>query len=397
MGLETASFVSNLVATNPVAGDTKSQGDDHLRLIKGALQSTFPNASKAFYFPDSSAKTIAYSVLATDMNKLLTGDATAGAFAFTLPTLAAGDAGWHVEIMKIDASANAVTITGTVNGAANPTLTRRYESAILLWSGTAWFMMRQRPTLDTIDFSNNSVTAAILRDSAALSVIGNPTNASTDPSDIVAASDGLVLLRSGATLAFGQVAALGITDGIITPTKMSLEGRAFQGALYHIRDEKASGTDGDALTSGSWTTRTLQTEKQDDLTVTTAANVISLAAGTYWTEINAVSHFSGTATNGGVQNIMSKLRLRNTTDGVTLCHGIGIRYQGQDDGGGNNQAMDIGLMTTISDRFVLAGTKNVELQNWITNGFSGPTSKGGKAISSGENEVYADVRIYKTG
>lgn len=166
MGLESAAFVSNLVATNPVAGDTKSQGDDHLRLIKAALQATFPNASKAFYFPDSAAKTLAYTVLATDMLKFLTGDATAGAFAFTLPTLAVGDAGWRVAIMKIDASANAVTITGTVNGAANPTLTRRYEAAILWWTGTAWFMARQRPTIDTIDITALAVTTALINDLA---------------------------------------------------------------------------------------------------------------------------------------------------------------------------------------------------------------------------------------
>lgn len=42
MGLEAATFINQLVATNPVgATDPKSQGDDHLRLIKSALQATF--------------------------------------------------------------------------------------------------------------------------------------------------------------------------------------------------------------------------------------------------------------------------------------------------------------------------------------------------------------------
>lgn len=41
-------FISGLVATNPVgATDPKSQGDDHLRLIKVALKGTFPNLSGA--------------------------------------------------------------------------------------------------------------------------------------------------------------------------------------------------------------------------------------------------------------------------------------------------------------------------------------------------------------
>jgi hypothetical protein len=48
MGLESATFISGLVATNPVgATDPKAQGDDHIRLVKSVLQSTFPNANAA--------------------------------------------------------------------------------------------------------------------------------------------------------------------------------------------------------------------------------------------------------------------------------------------------------------------------------------------------------------
>lgn len=44
MGLETATYIHELVATNPVgATDTKGQGDDHLRLLKSTLQNTFAN------------------------------------------------------------------------------------------------------------------------------------------------------------------------------------------------------------------------------------------------------------------------------------------------------------------------------------------------------------------
>ena len=47
MGLETGTYISDLVATNPVAGDPKSQGDDHLRLLKSTVKATFPNVSDA--------------------------------------------------------------------------------------------------------------------------------------------------------------------------------------------------------------------------------------------------------------------------------------------------------------------------------------------------------------
>jgi len=45
MGLETASYISQLVATNPLATDPLSQGDDHLRLIKSVLQTQFSGLS----------------------------------------------------------------------------------------------------------------------------------------------------------------------------------------------------------------------------------------------------------------------------------------------------------------------------------------------------------------
>jgi hypothetical protein len=47
MGLETATYVNQLVSTNPAASDGLSQGDDHIRLVKGALLSTFPNFTSA--------------------------------------------------------------------------------------------------------------------------------------------------------------------------------------------------------------------------------------------------------------------------------------------------------------------------------------------------------------
>lgn len=46
-GLETGTYISDLVATNPLSSDLASTSDDHLRLIKGTLKNTFPNISGA--------------------------------------------------------------------------------------------------------------------------------------------------------------------------------------------------------------------------------------------------------------------------------------------------------------------------------------------------------------
>lgn len=47
MGLETGTYISDLVVTNPTSADPKNQGDDHLRLLKYTVKTTFPNVAGA--------------------------------------------------------------------------------------------------------------------------------------------------------------------------------------------------------------------------------------------------------------------------------------------------------------------------------------------------------------
>lgn len=47
MSLETATYIDGLNVANPTATDLKSQGDDHLRLIKSTIKATFPNLTGA--------------------------------------------------------------------------------------------------------------------------------------------------------------------------------------------------------------------------------------------------------------------------------------------------------------------------------------------------------------
>lgn len=47
MALETATYLSQLVATNPTATDPVAQGANHLRLLKAVLQAQFPNFTAA--------------------------------------------------------------------------------------------------------------------------------------------------------------------------------------------------------------------------------------------------------------------------------------------------------------------------------------------------------------
>lgn len=47
MALETGTYISDLTITNPTSTDPKSQGDDHLRLLKSTVKATFPNITGA--------------------------------------------------------------------------------------------------------------------------------------------------------------------------------------------------------------------------------------------------------------------------------------------------------------------------------------------------------------
>ncbi|MCA0318232.1 MAG: hypothetical protein LCH88_09200 [Proteobacteria bacterium] len=69
--------------------------------------------------------------------------------------------------------------------------------------------------------NDDAVTDAKLRNSAGLSVVGRAAGTTGDPADIVAGSDGQVLVRTGPTLGFGQVATAGIANDAVTVAKIA--------------------------------------------------------------------------------------------------------------------------------------------------------------------------------
>lgn len=75
-------------------------------------------------------------------------------------------------------------------------------------------------SVDTAAIEDNAVTNAKLRQSAGLSVIGRSANTTGNVADITAASDDLVLRRSGTAIGFGQVVAGGIASDAVTTAKI---------------------------------------------------------------------------------------------------------------------------------------------------------------------------------
>ena len=79
MSVEAATYINQLDATKPASGDPKSEGDDHLRLLKSAVKATFPNLTATPVTPTSA-----------DLNTVA-GASSTGAVGFNVQTQASTD------------------------------------------------------------------------------------------------------------------------------------------------------------------------------------------------------------------------------------------------------------------------------------------------------------------
>ena len=76
MGVETATYIDDLDVTLPAATDSLGQADDHLRLIKSTVKTTFPNVAGEVGASHTELNVLDGAVVATDdLTKL--GEVTA--------------------------------------------------------------------------------------------------------------------------------------------------------------------------------------------------------------------------------------------------------------------------------------------------------------------------------
>jgi len=116
MALETATYISQLTATNPVASDSVSVGDDHLRLLKTVLKTNFSGlnssgttavtatAAEMNYLDLATLGTSADSKVLTQASGVVTiaGDVVVSG---TTPTITIGDAGAEDASIVFDGNA----------------------------------------------------------------------------------------------------------------------------------------------------------------------------------------------------------------------------------------------------------------------------------------------------
>ena len=161
MALESASYLNDLVTSNPVGStDSKSEGDDHLRLLKSVLKATFPNL--AGRTGRIQGKTASYNAVANDNTSVIVF--TAG----TTPTLGTAVAasslgnGWN--ILCINVSGSTVTIdpngSETVNGGATQDIDDDYVAFI--WCDGSNFYAIVLPLVPPAAIATNVPTGAML-------------------------------------------------------------------------------------------------------------------------------------------------------------------------------------------------------------------------------------------
>jgi hypothetical protein len=194
-------------------------------------------------------------------------------------TITAGDNNAAtVSVIRGDLTSSDITVgsgTGAVVGSGT-TLTinkgNLTSSDITVGSGTNAVL----GSGTTLTIGTNAVTNAKFRQSAALSVVGNSTNATADVADITAGTDGHVLRRSGTSLGFGQIATAGIGDDQVTFAK-----------IQDITDNRllgrSAGTSGDmqeisvgsglTLSAGTLSTTGLAPNNADYLVLTNDASL----------------------------------------------------------------------------------------------------------------------------
>jgi hypothetical protein len=376
MGVESATYIDGLTTTWPLSTDQKTQGDDHLRLLKAVLQATFPITGRALRPYRTAAKTGAYSVLATDDMTLFLVNASGGAFNLTLP--AVPSVPFRIGVMKIGGDTNAVGFVGTVNGGSAASINYPGQYTEIFGDGTSY----HQPLVGMLP--NDYVTFARMQNIATDRLIGRDTAASGDPEEVTI----LQALEWVAALARGDL----LTRGALTMGRLAIgaAGRYLRSdgtdplwalpyaPLFHIRKESSSGTNGQNMTAATWNQLALDATVQNQITgASLGTNEFTLPAGTF-----RFTSFPGF--RGSDNGIECQARLRNTTDGTTTLRGATF-----DSGNGGGA-----IFAPLWGDFTIAAPKTFQIQLWVSTG-AGTAQM--QASSSGEGEVYNETQIEQIG
>jgi len=151
----------------------------------------------------------------------------------------------------------------------------------------------------------------------------------------------------------------------------------FANELLHVRDEKASGTNGGSTSVGN-NTLTLNTVLTNEITgASLSSNQITLPAGTYYIEASGMAFFVD----------QFKLFLKNVTDNTnTIIGQSGFATNGVSSSNSN--------LSHVKGRFTIASQKIFSLVMYTS--AARATNGLGVQVGDGTTEVYHQAQIWRT-
>ncbi len=248
MSLETGTYISDLVATNPTSSDQKAQGDDHVRLIKSTVKTTFPNISGAvtpthteLNFVDGVTSAIQTQIdtKATKTGATYTGthDLTGATVTVAAPAVGANPVTkTYADTLAFNTALPAQTVDGTtrllysLNGTADYTQIKTVDDTSLIGSGNiAIGGIEMAPIAGGTltgkkTYSIIANAAYVLPDFTGSSAMGLifPTNAASVPSSVTTSDGwGIATGASAGTLSMIIPASSGSAHGVWTGQTMT--------------------------------------------------------------------------------------------------------------------------------------------------------------------------------
>lgn len=367
--------------------------------LKGALDTSGYTTTYAIQTSPVLSKTAAYTVTTNDKGKHIACDPTGGSFALTLPSaITAGD-GFIIEASHNADSDNPVSILPqagqTVGGKASLVLTRR-QSAMLVSDGANWrIKSARRPFYESLFRVTDRLTAAPSSPVAGAKYIINGTPTGTWSTlgfaqhDVVE-SDGnggwiqwvpqdgwqAYVIDENLVSVFVDTAWTDWSN-VTAPTTSALKCAVYE-------DFKSNGTAGGSATTGSYQTRTLNTEVKNTITgVSLASNQITLPPGTY------LIHFWQVLYNVGAS--ASKIKVISGTATPTNIYASWSNHALTDAGGDVASIYDATPSTGI---LTVTATAVIELQYYVASTAGGTSALGlASAEPDGSGETYARVTL----
>lgn len=324
---------------------------------------TVDNASSVEQLWTTTSKTVDYTVVEDDKDKMILVDATSGAVTISLLAAATAGDGFRIIVKKTDVSANAVTIDGnsaeTIDGAATQVISTQYDSKNIICDGSNWHEFKNVGNPTTLVDSNGNeviilngvasavneftVTNAATGNAPEISATGDDSNIDIDltpkgTGNTNLSTGGLELggnevLSEASSAASASIQLYEDTDN--GSNYMGLKAPAAVTADVTLTLPDGDGTDGQALeTDGSgilsWITPkvvqyVILTSTNDDTTTSASMQASSLTGAitpkSTSNKIVAVvfAPVSAVRAAGSPDDIYTDLRIRNTTNSTTLA------------------------------------------------------------------------------